>query len=76
MIWDMNAEELIVIANKRLCKQASEETRMVVQTMCREVLSKCPEFVGLLVPMCQYHGGVCHEMNPCGRGIKNAPDVR
>lgn len=76
MIWDMNAEELMVIANKRLCKQASEETRMVVQTMCREVLSKCPEFVGLLVPMCQYHGGVCHEMNPCGRGIKNAPDVR
>ena len=24
-------------------------------------------FKGLLVPMCEYHGGVCHEMYPCGR---------
>ena len=65
MIWDINAEELMVIANKRLCKQASEETRWVVRMMCRTVLDKCPEFKGLLVPMCVYHGGVCHEMNPC-----------
>lgn len=28
-----------------------------------------PELKGLLVPMCVYHGGVCHEMNGgCGRG--------
>lgn len=27
MIWTMNAEELMTIANKRLCKQASKETR-------------------------------------------------
>ena len=24
-----------------------------------------PELKGLLVPMCQYHGGVCHEIAPC-----------
>ena len=65
MIWYMNAEELMVIANKRLCKQASEETRKVVQLMCLEVLEACPEFEGLLVPMCVYHGGKCHEMFPC-----------
>lgn len=65
MIWDMNAEELMTVANKRLCSQASQETQMVVRAMCLEVLDKCPEFEGLLVPMCQYHGGVCHEMNPC-----------
>ena len=66
MIWDINAEELMVIANKRLCKQASEETRQVVQAMCDEVIKVCPEFKGLLVPMCVYHGGKCHEMYPCG----------
>lgn len=66
MIWDMNAEELMVIANKRLCRQASQETQEVVAGMCRAVLEKCPEFEGFLVPMCQYHGGVCHEMHPCG----------
>ena len=68
MIWSMNAEELMVIANKRLCKQASEETRQVVQAMCAEVLEKCPEFEGLLVPMCVYHNGRCHEMKPCYKG--------
>lgn len=69
MIWDMNAEELMVIANKRLCRQASEETRCVVQMMCAEVLKDFPEFIGLLVPGCVYNG-VCHEMNPCGRRIE------
>ncbi len=65
MIWDMSAEELMVIANKRLCKQASEETRQVVQAMCNEVLKVAPEFEGLLVPMCVYHNGKCHEMFSC-----------
>lgn len=67
MIWDMNAEELMVIANKRLCMQASAETREVVQEMCRLVVEKLPEFDHVLVPMCEYHGGKCHEMKPCGR---------
>lgn len=65
MIWDMNAEELMVIANKRLCNQASEETRYVVQLMCEQVLASHPEFMGLLVPACAYNGGVCHEIHPC-----------
>ena len=68
MIWYMNAEELMIIANKRLCKQASEETRQIVQMMCNEVLSGCPEFRGLLVPMCKYNNGKCHEMFPCKNG--------
>lgn len=66
MIWDMSAEELMVIANKRLCNQASEETRAVVQEMCNQAEKACPEFKGLLVPMCEYCG-VCHEMKPCGK---------
>lgn len=65
MIWDMNAEALMNIANKRLCKLASEETRQVVQEMCHLVEEFCPEFVGLLVPNCAYNGGVCHEMKSC-----------
>ncbi len=63
MLWHMNAEELMTIANKRLCNQASLETRQVVQAMCDEVLLICPEFKGLLVKQCQY--GRCHEMYPC-----------
>ena len=65
MIWDMNGEELLNIANKRLCKLASKETREIVKTMCNLVEAACPEFEGLLVPNCVYHGGVCHEMHSC-----------
>ena len=65
MIWDMNAEELITIANKRLCYQASEETGHLVELMCDEVLKLNPEFEQELVPNCIRDGG-CHEMYPCG----------
>ena len=67
MILDVNAEELMVMANKRLCNKASEETRDAVTAMCRLAEDATPELRGLLVPMCEYHGGVCHEMFPCGR---------
>lgn len=70
MIWDMNAEELMVIANKRLCAQASTKTRLVVQEMCEKVLEVCSEFDQYLVPMCIYQNGVCHEMNSCGYCLK------
>lgn len=63
MILDVNAEELMVIANKRLCNQASAETREAVKSMCRLAQSVTPELRGLLVPMCAYNGGVCHEMH-------------
>ena len=65
MILDVNAEELMVMANKRLCRLASEKTRAVMREMCMEALVATPELCGLLVPMCKYHGGVCHEMQPC-----------
>lgn len=64
MIWDVNAEELMTIANKRLCNQASLETRQVVMEMCKLVESAYPEFKGLLVPFCVFNGK-CHEMFPC-----------
>lgn len=65
MIYDVNAEELMVIANKRLCNQASEETRNVVRMMCDEAVKVTPELKELLVPACIYQNGACHEMFPC-----------
>lgn len=65
MIWDMNAEELITIMNKRLCNQAAEETRHVAEMMRDLVIKECPEFASELVPMCvrEHH---CYEIHPCG----------
>lgn len=75
MIWDMNAEELITIANKRLCKQASEETRQVVKQMCDLVIEQLPEFKTELVPNCVRNGGVCHEYFSCKseKCVNNTP---
>lgn len=70
MILYVNAEELMVISNKRLCNKAAPMTRKVVQMICMEALGRMPELTGLLVPMCEYHGGVCHEMKSCGRSPK------
>lgn len=67
MIFYCNAEELMTIANKRLCKRASEKTRSVVRMMCYAAARVMPELETLLVPMCEYHGGVCHELESCGR---------
>ena len=63
MMWEMNAEELCVIANKRLCNMASAETRKVVSEMCSLVTERFPEFKDVLVPACVYNGGKCHELN-------------
>ena len=66
MMWSVNGEELITIANKRLCNLASKETRELVQMICDKVIEVCPEFKEELVPMCVRNGGVCYEMFPCG----------
>ncbi len=71
MMWSVNGEELITIANKRLCRQASKETRDLVKTICDEVVKVCPEFKDELVPMCVRNGGVCYEMFPCGERKDN-----
>lgn len=63
----LNAESLMTLANKRLCAKASPETREVVQRMCSLAEIVMPELRGLLVPMCEYHNGVCYEVQPCGK---------
>ena len=70
MCWYMNAEELITIAHKRLCTQASRETRELIRLICDEVVKVNPEFADLLVPNCVYRGGLCDEFNCCGLNKK------
>ena len=67
MMWSVNGEALITIANKRLCNLASKETRDLVKMICNEVVKVCPEFKDELVPMCVRNGGVCYEMFPCNK---------
>lgn len=65
-IMSINAQELLFLAHKRLCNQASPETREVVKEICKAVVKTNPEFKSLLVPLCVYRNGLCTEFNPCG----------
>lgn len=69
-VMSVNAQELIFMAHKRLCKQASKETREVMQEICRQVIEVAPYMKDVLVPLCSYRGGICKEMFSC-KNIKN-----
>ena len=64
-IMYVNAQELVNMAHARLCKQASKETREVMQMIVVEVLKTNPEFKTVLVPKCEYRNGKCTEFFPC-----------
>lgn len=66
-IMSINAQELIFMAHKRLCAQASKETRQVMKMICDEVIKVAPYMKDVLVPLCEYRNGVCTEMFPCGK---------
>lgn len=66
MIWTFNAEGFMTVCNKRLCRLATKEAQVVVAEMARQLEEMCPEFVGVLVPMCYQQGHKCHELYGCG----------
>lgn len=64
-IIDVNAEQLMFMANRRLCGQADKTTRYVMTLICKAVEQTNPEFKGHLKPMCE-HLHECPEFKPCG----------
>ena len=64
-IMSINAQELIHMAHKRLCAQASSETREVMQLIVHEVTKVAPYLQHVLVPLCVYRNGACTEMFKC-----------
>ena len=72
MIFDVNADELMTVASKRLYSKADPTTSGIVREMVTLVEPVCPEFKGLLVPPCVWQGGNCYEFNSCRRGHNEA----
>ena len=66
-IMSVNAQELVFMSHKRLCMQASKETREVMQEICRQVIEVCPQLKSVLVPLCKYRNGKCTEFFPCNK---------
>ena len=61
----VNAQALIAISRKRLCSQASPETRAVWKAVIEAVRKVEPELASVCVPECVYRG-FCPEMKSCG----------
>ncbi len=62
---EANAQHLIDTMRKRLCHQASPETRAYAEDLKMAIMSKENEIGWALVPNCVYRCG-CPEMKTCG----------
>lgn len=62
---EADAQALINISRKRLCTQASPETREAWLAVKNEVAKHDPILASCMVPECIYRG-FCPEMNSCG----------
>lgn len=61
----INAEALITLSRKRLCRQASIETIAVMQAIKDAVAAVDPDLATHMQPNCVYRNG-CPELKPCG----------
>ena len=60
-----NAQALLFISRRRLCGQASPETRAAWKLVVDALREKEPELAACCVPECVYRG-FCPEFKPCG----------
>ena len=63
-VGEANTQHLIDTFRKRLCYQASPETRAYAEDFKTALHAVQPEIADALVPNCVYRGG-CPEMQPC-----------
>lgn len=62
---DANAQALIFISRRRLCSQASPETREAWKAVKAKVAENDPVLASVMVPECIYRG-FCPEFQSCG----------
>lgn len=65
-IMDINAQELIFMARKRLCFKADAVTRKIMIAICTDIWHFEPAMLAVLKPACGYNKENCREFVPCG----------
>lgn len=65
-VMSINAQALLTMSRRRLCSGASEETKLVMKNIKKCVQQLDPILSKHMMPMCDYRGGICHEMKSCG----------
>ena len=61
-----NAQALMNMARRRLCRKASQETQDAMTAIRLAVHDIDAVLAQHLVPMCEYRGNTCHEFSSCG----------
>lgn len=61
-----NQQAMINVSRKRLCHQASLETRQAWQLVLDTIKEDHPELVKVCVKECVYRNGLCPEIKTCG----------
>lgn len=70
-----NAQAILAISRKRLCFQASPETRKAWQAVVKALAEAGEvELAEACVPECIARGGMCPELKPCGKYPTTSPD--
>ena len=65
-IMDINTQELIFMARKRLCYKADPLTRQIMLRICGAVWKIEPVMIEFLRPACGCIEARCREFKPCG----------
>jgi hypothetical protein len=65
---EVNAQALINISRKRLCMQASPETREAWKALLKTFMELEPELYSVCVSECLYRGK-CNEFKSCGKEL-------
>lgn len=74
MRFNGSFQSFINISRKRLCNQASPETREVWRAIIDKISEVEPELASVCVRECVYRNGLCPEMKPCG--FNKTPEFR
>jgi len=67
----LNPQSLINISQVRLCNKADQATRNVWYNVLLVIWGHENPYISaiseVMMPRCEYRGGVCHELRPCGK---------
>ena len=70
----INAQALVNLARKRLCRKAHAETQVVMHLLCARLYEIDSDLAIHLYPECVYRGG-CFELKTCGWYDKNVDSI-
>lgn len=73
-----NAQALVNMARRRLCHQASAETRTAMGVIKFDMVDADIDLAAAMLPECVYRGMVCHERRMCGKmpGVRHYKEPR